>query len=273
MSKYGLFRFYRLNICIKFHIGLSLFTHYGFADNYGHWLLEVISKIIYFKNFYKTLSIFEVFIVNKLKYDFQKETLKALNINLDNVVELDNHICYFFDKLYISSYHWWGGYLPPRYLLKEMKKYFSINFNFISHNIYNNIIYISRKKCKNRRVLNEDDLLNRLNDYNIRVLLLEDLSFLQQVELFQNIKIVIGPFGAGLVNIIFSPINSVLIEIRPIIMINEFYKRLALLNDMIYYQIDATPITSHYDDIQYTDWIIDINKISITIKNIINQYI
>jgi len=44
---------------------------------------------------------------------------------------------------------------------------------------------------------------------------LEDLSFTEQVKLFSKAKVVIGPHGAGLTNIIWSGSGTSVIELMP----------------------------------------------------------
>lgn len=65
-------------------------------------------------------------------------------------------------------------------------------------------ILISRGQAAGRRVVNEQELLNVLSKRGFVAYSLEDLSFEDQVRLFMGAKVVIGPHGAGLANMIFS---------------------------------------------------------------------
>ncbi|EFH2707715.1 TPA: glycosyltransferase family 61 protein [Escherichia coli] len=73
-------------------------------------------------------------------------------------------------------------------------------------------IYISRRKSS-RGPLNEFEVENELKELGFDILYAEDLDFAQQVSIFSNASILIGPHGAGLTNILFMPKNSTLIEI------------------------------------------------------------
>jgi capsular polysaccharide biosynthesis protein len=68
-----------------------------------------------------------------------------------------------------------------------------------------NLIYISRKKApQGRRILNESELFDSLKKLGFEEYVLEDLSALQQIDIFYDAKLVVAPHGAGLTNLIFS---------------------------------------------------------------------
>lgn len=65
-------------------------------------------------------------------------------------------------------------------------------------------VYISRNDAEERRVLNEAEVLDSLQDYGFEAYELEQLSFTEQVRLFEQSDVVVGPHGAGLVNSIYG---------------------------------------------------------------------
>lgn len=65
-------------------------------------------------------------------------------------------------------------------------------------------VYVSRKDASRRRVLNEDEVSNVLEDYGFKTFVLSELGFKEQVELFAQANMVVGPHGAGFTNTIFS---------------------------------------------------------------------
>lgn len=73
-------------------------------------------------------------------------------------------------------------------------------------------IYISRSDAPVRRLSNEPELLESISDLNIQVCSLTGMSVREQISLFSSAKTIIGPHGAGLVNILFSK-NSTVIEL------------------------------------------------------------
>ncbi len=76
-------------------------------------------------------------------------------------------------------------------------------------------IYISRNDAGYRRVLNEASLLNYLDRYGFERILLSQLSFSDQLELFATADVVLAPHGAGIANVVFSPPGCTVIELMP----------------------------------------------------------
>lgn len=74
-------------------------------------------------------------------------------------------------------------------------------------------IYVSRKKAKNRKLLNEKDVLNLLSEYGFQEVTFEKYSFYEQVYLMRNCKVLTGVHGAGFANIAFMSDNTALIEL------------------------------------------------------------
>ena len=65
-------------------------------------------------------------------------------------------------------------------------------------------VFISRRQTLARRIANEDAVLAALAPLGFRACVLEELSFAEQVRLFANAEIVVGPHGAGMMNLAFS---------------------------------------------------------------------
>jgi len=75
-------------------------------------------------------------------------------------------------------------------------------------------IYISRKKAGKRMVLNEDQVVALVKDYGYTVLMLEDLSIYDQVNLFSRATSVLSIHGAGLTNVVYLKPGGSVIELR-----------------------------------------------------------
>ncbi|MBS1254883.1 MAG: hypothetical protein MAG581_00679 [Deltaproteobacteria bacterium] len=86
----------------------------------------------------------------------------------------------------------------------------------------NNRIYVSRKLAVKRHLSNEEEFFPLLKKHNFRKVYLEQLSIREQVELFRCASHVIAAHGAGLTNILFTPENVKILEIRPILSSGQF---------------------------------------------------
>ncbi|TKX52297.1 glycosyltransferase family 61 protein, partial [Halorubrum sp. SS7] len=65
-------------------------------------------------------------------------------------------------------------------------------------------VYISRDDADERRVVNETQVVRLLEDYGFSRVILSNLSLAEQIVLFYQADVVIGPHGAGLLNAVYS---------------------------------------------------------------------
>lgn len=72
-------------------------------------------------------------------------------------------------------------------------------------------IYVSRKM--GRKMANEGELLNGLRQRGFEIVALEDFSLIDQIRLFQETRIIVGPHGAGHSNIMWSAPGTHLLEV------------------------------------------------------------
>jgi hypothetical protein len=74
-------------------------------------------------------------------------------------------------------------------------------------------LLISRGDALDRRVLNDDELLESLIDRGFEYVTLSDLSATEQIRLFADAEIVVAPHGAGTANVLFAPRECRVIEL------------------------------------------------------------
>lgn len=74
-------------------------------------------------------------------------------------------------------------------------------------------VYVSRGRMKVRNCLNENEFMSKLEPLGFERHYLEMMSVRQQIELFQQADVIMGPHGAGLVNMVFAPRGTKVIEL------------------------------------------------------------
>jgi len=75
------------------------------------------------------------------------------------------------------------------------------------------LVYISRKKARLRRTINEKSFNLELTKKGFETHEMEGLSLKQQIEIFFNAKLIIATHGAGFTNLIFSSKDLTFLEI------------------------------------------------------------
>jgi len=114
-------------------------------------------------------------------------------------------------------------------------------------------IYISRQKAKKRRVLNETEVISKLEQFGFEIHCFEDHSFAEQVHLMAGAKCVVGMHGAGLTNMLFMPPKGKVLEFRnrADAQNNCYFSLASDLGHHYYYQIcQGNTDDTHVVDIQ-----------------------
>ena len=209
---------------IKKNISATVFsTLTGGAGkhNYFHWLFDVLPRIAILE---KSIDINEpdFYLLPSLKHPYQKQTLEKLNIPFSKLLNGEKSKHFSCDKLITTDHPYVFNNDPsqsilsiPHWIVEWLKKKFESN-NLKSIN-FSDKIYIDRNDSINKEkrfIINNSELREHLKKLGFQILVLSDLSFANQVEIFRNSKIVIGLHGAGFANVIFSKPGTKVIELQ-----------------------------------------------------------
>jgi capsular polysaccharide biosynthesis protein len=75
-------------------------------------------------------------------------------------------------------------------------------------------IYISRARARKRRILNETEVVEILNQFGFQTIYAEDHSFAEQVKIASRARYLVSNHGAGLTNMLFMPDGASVLELR-----------------------------------------------------------
>ncbi len=241
-------------------------------NNYYHWTLESLTRLLLVHD----LPFFENYkiVIKSGALPFVKESLAFLfQINSEQLTEKPLHKRLLTKETLVVSFPHIRNkateninvYYP--FIIKKLNELAlkRLSEKGIEVNPHRNII-ISRKNTIERRIKNEKALLDSLKEFNFETVVLETLSFLEQVTLFANTRMVIASHGAGITNIIYGN-NCLLIEMFP--------KNRNIRDAYYFAQItDALQINHHvflYEEInEKQDVILDDNMIQEINEIIIN---
>jgi capsular polysaccharide biosynthesis protein len=219
--------------------------------NFYHWLFDILPRLGMIRRSGHTP---ECYIVNADK-SFQQESLRLLNIPSSMIISptMSSHIQP--DTLIVPS-------LPgPIFGLTPQARsceFLRSSFLTSSHlQAAHRLIYISRADARERRVINESEVLEMILPIGFEILTLTGMPFDKQVELFSQARVVLGPHGAGFSNAVFCQRGSVLIEFMPKGKSVDCFERLAGFVGMDYHviasDVDGAPGESGDSDDHYVD--------------------
>ncbi len=201
---------------------LSLLTGGGGNDNYWHWLFDVLPRINLCNEFFK-LDKIDYFLFPSLEKKFQIETLDLLNIPIHKRLSSEKYrhiqgteIIGTDHPVVTSGDATEDHNNPPTWIIEWLKNSFVNKKNKTEKG---KKIYIDRSTKKinyaAQRVLeNEEEIKQNLLKNDFIAVKLHELKFIDQVNLFNNAKCVVGLHGAGFVNLVFCQPETKVIELR-----------------------------------------------------------
>jgi hypothetical protein len=201
----------------------SLVTPYV---SYYHWMTEYLPKLRYIEHYTSETGNEPTVLINSDSSRFVEETLEAAGYGPDNYKRWDkrearvsnliipihrSHII-DYDKPDLSIYE------PSQDDLLWLRNKTLSNIEDLAPE-KDRRLYISRQEASpeytsTRKVVNYDEMLSTLHDFGFESYILEELPFEKQVRLFAEADVVMGPHGAGLVNMIFAN-EPLVIEMFP----------------------------------------------------------
>jgi len=185
------------------------------APNYAHWMTEVLPRIALFcaEDRFKEVPI----VVNEGLHHNIMESLLLIAGTDREIITLPIGRALVVNTLYLTSV---AGYVPferrtnnlsrhshgmfsPK-AFEEIRNKLIAPADRVTNNDWPEKIYL-RRNSGSRKVTNADEIERLLISRGFVIVQPEKFSFLEQVQLFANAKVVIASSGAALANIIFCP--------------------------------------------------------------------
>lgn len=263
---------------MEIEIAISIVNIYQVNGNfnYFHWINDSLLLLEAWHQYKKKYHSEPYVIVPEQFNAVQKESLELLNIPASKIIEWSGRrinvrqlIIHSTNRTKMSPMDLLhtGSYLWIRKRIEER----------IESGKPNRTIFISRQHSNGRRFVNEIDLRKWLKGYEIEEVFLEELSFLEQLKLFNQSKLIIGSHGAGFTNIFMCNSKTSIVEIfgRPPKRYTEYFRLANQFNidyQMVYMRWEELPNQSGpYREINlyfekekldkcYTELKIDVNK-------------
>ena len=230
-------------------------------DNYFHWLFDILPKIKICSEVYNLENI-ENFYFSKL-HKWQKNILEILGLKNIKIVDSSIYRHVQASKIIAVEHPWYEkGYIHeeagnvPDWIVNWLKETFlkkAEGFNA------NDKVFIDRRddtKFNHSQIINDEEVFQYLKSKGFSKYKVGQLSFKNQIHLFHNAKIIMGPHGAAFANLVFCKPQTKVIEIKPIN--HQFLgnKIISEINDLNYKLIEAPDFKNEKGDI-----LIDLNML------------
>jgi capsular polysaccharide biosynthesis protein len=177
----------------------------GGCPNYGHWLMDYLPRIALWKSDVPLL-------VNSPHLPFQSESLAIADVRPDQLLGLDYPGAYRVPMLLYPSLQslWCDPRLPFQAgIITWLRETFA---SLMAPEPGGRRLFVTRRGAS-RRLLNSDEIERIAEQFDFEIVTCETLSFGEQVRLFSEAHIIAGAHGAGLVNMVFAPPGTQVIEL------------------------------------------------------------
>ena len=201
------------------------------SDVYYHWMFDILPR---FGILERSGVASDYYVINAAT-QFQKDSLEALNIPADRFLHPTANAHILADELIVPSLPGPVFRLSPQAQACQYLR--SVFLQRDQAKTPHRAIYITRADAGTRRVINEAEIRQEVMDRGFEIVSLTGVPFLEQVKLFSEAKIIVGPHGAGFTNAVFCQPGSVLIEFLPEQWQINCFERLAHLVGMKYRSI------------------------------------
>ena len=243
--------YYYLNIRKKEKtIEEAVFVNNRHSYGYFHWVCDTLPKLIFMKknNTFNKKKI----VINSNFQKFHQEYCKFINPR-SFIFQQKNSSLIIKNFYYLSKIHNSGN--PRKISLSLLRNFFIKKKNKLYKKIY-----ISRKFQNKRAFINEHEFCKYLRKKKFEIHYFENYSIKKQIDLISKTKLLIGFSGAGLVNCIWLPKNSSIIDLRPKTdkYVNPFFSISNIIK--FKYNFFLCNKTNYLESNHYANFMIDIDK-------------
>lgn len=206
---------------------------------YSHWLFDVLPRLAKVQEFYGKTDYYFL----QYSHSFQVETINQLRCMSENQIINSMQIPWVSgDELVVPCHQVFFGYHFPRWVCNWLRETF-LPMQDVRLKPKRKI-YVSRVLAERRVVTNEQELADFLCQQGFEVCVLEELSFVEQVALFQGAEVIVAPHGSGLANLVFCDPGTQVIELFPS-RATDAYFRLSVDLNLKYRCIKTRDVISH----------------------------
>jgi len=184
---------------------LGVISHGWSSHNYFHFLTEAIPKLRLFAK--AGVQVDKLYA--PMSRPYHREMFELFGIDTKRIIPESHHAHVQADNVYVPNHR--------RQVRREETQFL---YDTAAQQPWSKVaqeprkrVYVSRSRMKTRNCLNESEFMPQLEKLGFECHYLEKMTVRQQVELFQQADVIMGPHGAGLGNMVFAPPGTKVIEL------------------------------------------------------------
>ena len=239
------------------------------TSNYYHWHIFALTRLLVLKN--ENLIENSLFFLPKKykKYKFVLPSLAKFGVKKEQIVFLarKSNIKVSEVALVKAAQNHPVAFNEIRNIL--LKDVIETNLDF------GDKVYVSRAGQVLRFVENENEVVNLLEKYGFKKVIIDQFSYDEQIAICSKVKYLVSPHGAGLTNILFLPEKAFILEMasKPyeFRLITDYYKLASMLNVNYLYQECEMGQNSPVKDFHQGSLVVDLEKLEKNLQLMLNH--
>lgn len=240
-----------------------LFHNSSSGDNHSHWLLQTLPQLGYFE---RAGVRPERLVVQPNIRPYQRDVLRAFGYGEDSLLIRHPDQPIVFRELYAGYVD--GGLIPDATVFDRQIAAFAGTERGPER------IYVSRQDARGiRRFLNEEDLIGRLRALGFAIVVPSTLSAAEEVTVFRDARLIVGPLGAGLYNALFTRPGATIIGLSDPHYVMEWLPQAAALRGHAHgwmFGLSFDSVEPVYGG-THNNWIIDIARVVRELEHFIGR--
>ncbi len=209
-------------------------------DNYYHFTFEIISRLAFVEQTEKYRSWPILIDSCVLETEQLRDLLQCMNFYGHPVISVGARERVYVKELLYISYNMWmphnfregAAQYPSDYLFSptvvgNIRQY--VLDKYTDQEEHGSRIFLSRRKCENQRLINAKEIEELFVEAGFKVIYPEELSFEEEVKVFQSANVIVGPTGAALTNVVYCRRNTLIAIIAPERHKSYFFSNIAYL--------------------------------------------
>jgi len=175
--------------------------------NYYRWLMETLPRM----RFLREKQIEYDWLYACQKQPFHRQSLEMLGCNPAQIIDCEQAPYLCARKLVVPRF----ADETEEWIVPWLREQFLPHADDRGSKSLPRRIHIIRARASSRSVANQAELLELLGSWGFVPVVLEDLNWKEQLDLFKNAEAIAGPHGAGLANLVFCPSAAWVLELIP----------------------------------------------------------
>ena len=179
------------------------------SKGYFHWLAEALPRLFLVRH-----RLDDLVLVLPWEYqtkDFVMSSLEAFAVKKVDFV--DRHEVLKCRRLFLPTHTAPSGSFNEE-IIRGVRNILTTAYADSAYDGSGERIYISRGRAPKRKIVNEEELVKRLNDFGFQTIYAEEHSFEEQVRICSRARYIVSSHGAGLTNILFMNEGGSVLELR-----------------------------------------------------------